>query len=144
VGSCRGFILLNYRVNLYLWNPITAPFRKIPPHLSISKFINWFYKFFNGFGYDPSTDHYLIIVSSCDKSNYDESSDVESSDNESNSDIETFVELFSFNDNKWKQLEGPTLPYKTSDLYYDHKVGLLFNGAFHWIAYRCDRLVDLI
>jgi hypothetical protein len=54
------------------------------------------------------------------------------------------MELFSFNANKWKQWEGPNFPYKTSDVYYDLKVGLLFNETIHWIAYYCDRLVDLI
>ncbi|KAK2417298.1 F-box/kelch-repeat protein [Trifolium repens] len=119
-ASCRGFILLQFKSSIYirdplaeiystfyLWNPSTGLHRQIP----LSPFIvdaQYFY----GFGYDHSTDDYLIVsISSCINSSY--------------------LEFFSLRANTWKQIDDDT------HIHYGNASH--FNGAIHWFAY-CHEL----
>jgi F-box interacting protein len=51
------------------------------------------------------------------------------------------LELFSLRDNKWNQIEDPHFTYFNAAAVV--KVGLFFNGAFHWVAGRNDLSVDV-
>jgi len=71
-----------------------------------------------GFGYDESTDDYLVISISYD-------SIINSS----------YLEFFSLRDSTWKQIdEGINFPYMSAN--GDHIFGLLFNGSINWLAYH--------
>jgi len=56
-GSCRRFIFFHCYPNLYLWNPSTGVHKQIPEFIMPSDNGNDFY----GFGYDQSTDDYLVV-----------------------------------------------------------------------------------
>ncbi|TKY54062.1 F-box/kelch-repeat protein [Spatholobus suberectus] len=61
-GSCRGFLLLELNGVLHVWNPSTAAHKFVisSPIVSPRKG-RMFYVFLRGFGYDPSTDDYLVV-----------------------------------------------------------------------------------
>jgi len=120
-GSCRGFLFLYRFPDICLWNPSTG-FKKQLPVSSFDSdkpYDNHLY----GFGYDHSRDDYVMVVFS----------HVSSS---------SHLEVFSFRDNTWK-------PYlskkrKKSPYFCNHKNGLLFNGAIHWLAWHHDLKMDVI
>ncbi|XP_061349778.1 F-box/kelch-repeat protein At3g06240-like [Gastrolobium bilobum] len=85
-----------------------------------------FFTFSYGFGYDPSTEDYLVVQAVKKISN----------------DWETHLEIFSLRANTWKEIEGTPFPYmNTSDV---PRNGLLFNGAIHWLAFNYDETVNVI
>jgi F-box interacting protein len=124
-GSCRGFILFLYRVSsFYLWNPSTGVHKNIP--LSPLSFVlegeaDYFY----GFGYDHSTDDYLVVSMS-------------SSTNSS------YLEFFSLRANTWKQIDEGTHFHYLNAIEDDPIVGLFFNGAIHWFVYCLNLKKDVI
>jgi len=125
--SCRGFIYLHHGSNFYLWNPSTRVHKQIPLSPNGSYLGVNYLRYLYGFGYDPSTNDYLVVVMSFDK------------------DVHNFllhVEFFSLRDNRWKEIEGPHFPYKNSSHY--SMVGSLFNGAIHWLAFRHDLSMNFI
>ncbi|XP_061366287.1 F-box/kelch-repeat protein At3g23880-like [Gastrolobium bilobum] len=96
LGSCRGFVLFIGRdSNLYIWNPSNGFHRR---HLSFSDFIRKLRRSHNrtlliGFGYDSSTDDYLVVVLWLEEE-------------------ETHMVLFSLRTNLWKKNPGfPYSPY---------------------------------
>ncbi|KAK2411915.1 F-box/kelch-repeat protein [Trifolium repens] len=129
-GSCRGFLLLHcynkqsWICNIYLWNPSTGFHKKIPlsPFASDSGVIEYYNDFY-GFGYDHSTDDYLLVTMSPES--YDDP-------------LPQHLEFFSLRANTWKQIEGTQLPYRNPMDDEQSRVGFLFNGAIHWFAYRHD------
>ncbi|GAU41608.1 hypothetical protein TSUD_196780 [Trifolium subterraneum] len=128
-GSCRGFILLHGYYNIYLWNPSTGLHKKLPlsPYDGCKSNKNYFY----GFGYDHSTDDYLLVSLSRDTRFYD-----------SKLANTKHLEFFSLRANTWKEIEGD-FPYcNASD--NPKTVGSLFNGAIHWFAFRHDLRYDVI
>ncbi|RHN79377.1 putative F-box domain, galactose oxidase/kelch, beta-propeller, F-box associated interaction [Medicago truncatula] len=54
-ASCRGFIYVHTCSEAYIWNPSTGFLRQIPFPPNVSNLI------FYGFGYDESTDDYLVV-----------------------------------------------------------------------------------
>jgi len=122
-GSCRGFILLHCASSLYLWNPSTGFHKQIPMSPFWSEVDDDDEKLY-GFGYDPLTDDYLVLLSffpymySC-------------------------IEFFSLRANTWKQIECPHSSFSNA---FDDKpnVGSLYNGAIHWLAYRSDLQKNVI
>ncbi|XP_058766165.1 F-box/kelch-repeat protein At3g06240-like [Vicia villosa] len=121
-GSCRGFILLCHTFDLYLWNPSTGFHKQIP----ISPFgfnLDCFY----GFGYDHSTDDYLVVLM-FQHDLY-------------NPTLQLLY--FSLKGNTWKQVEGPHYRY-TNRNREEPKGGSLYNGAIHWLAHRDDLLTEVI
>ncbi|PNY17036.1 F-box/kelch-repeat protein [Trifolium pratense] len=114
-GSCRGFILFYCFSSryLYLWNPSTGLHKQIPLSFNSDIFEENFY----GFGYDQSTDDYLVVSGTSS----------------------SLWEFFSFRANKWKQIDddGNNIHYwnATGDC---RQGGSLFNGAIHWLAYCPD------
>ncbi|CAJ2655653.1 unnamed protein product [Trifolium pratense] len=122
-GSCRGFICLYSRPNIFIWNPSTGFKKQIPLSPFVSKVVtNHIY----GFGYDRSRDDYLVVVLSNDPT-------------VANNVVSSHLEFFSIRDNRWKEIEGPHSPYDG----YNGK-GLLFNGAIHWLAGRLNIKIDVI
>ncbi|XP_057455222.1 putative F-box protein At3g16210 [Lotus japonicus] len=111
-GSCRGFLLLNYRQrDLLVWNPSTGAFKPIPyPHS------NSLY----GFWYDASTDDYLVLFMKIPYA----------------PDWKTDIDIFSLKTNSWDQIEGFKFPYWITRARTE--AGLLLNGALHWLVYSCD------
>ncbi|XP_061372414.1 F-box/kelch-repeat protein At3g23880-like [Gastrolobium bilobum] len=102
LGSCRGFILLKYVENddLILWNPSTGALKTISCSPGS--------KFLYGFGYDPSTDDYLVVVANFN------------------------MEFFSLKTNSWNKVKGINFPYLGFGVRFIS--GILLNGALHWLA----------
>ena len=119
-GSCRGFILLHCGACFYLWNPSIGRHKQIP--LSPNEhFINFY-----GFGYDHSTDDYLVVSFSGDQ--------IPNSD-----DVLTHLWLFSLRANVWKEIACTThLPLYTNVSSLVRQVESFFNGAIHWLAFQHD------
>ncbi|GAU41599.1 hypothetical protein TSUD_196690 [Trifolium subterraneum] len=122
-GSCRGFMCLHCCSEIHLWNPSTGAHKQIP--LSPNDFFLNFY----GFGYDQSTDDYLLVSMSYE-TDFDDT-------------ISSHLEIFSLRANMWKEIEDIDIPY-TSAVDAEPKLGLLFSGAIHWIAYLDDLQEDVI
>ncbi|CAI8610242.1 unnamed protein product [Vicia faba] len=74
-------------------------------------------EYFYGFGYDDSTEDYLVV------SVYHYNAPP------------LHLEYYSLKANTWKQVEGPHFPYILEGQY---KPGSLYKGAIHWLAYHCD------
>ncbi|XP_058772041.1 F-box/kelch-repeat protein At3g06240-like [Vicia villosa] len=126
-GSCRGFILLCRSSNIYIWNPCTGVHREIP----ISPFgSNLNADYFYGFGYDPSTEDYLVVLMSR-----------HGSDNPP-----LRLEYFSLKANTWNEVEGPHFPYANGNIFEFPPIpgGSLYNGAIHWLAFREDLQTEVI
>jgi len=120
-GSCRGFIYLQCSSNIYLCNPSTGLYKQIPLSPFDTKLIEHRFDHLYGFGYDRSRDDYLVVSLS-----YDPTVDY----------ISPNFEFFSLRDNTWKQIEMDGAHYYYIVSANDHrKLGVLFNGAIHWLAY---------
>ncbi|CAJ1941214.1 unnamed protein product [Sphenostylis stenocarpa] len=126
LGSCRGFVLLDCFQNLCLWNPSTGIHKQVCHSPIASDMDTMLYTFLHGFGYDPSTDDYLVVQGSIKV-------DLEG---------DTRVEVFSVRANAWKEIEGIHLSYM--NCCDDMKPGVLFNGAIHWLAFRYDVSLNVI
>ncbi|XP_058732759.1 F-box/kelch-repeat protein At3g06240-like [Vicia villosa] len=121
-GSCRGFILFCGSLNIFLWNPSTGVHKQIP----LSPFgSDLDAEYFYGFGYDDSTQDYLVV--SMSHHEYD--------------DPPLHLEYFSLKANTWKEVKGPHFPCTFLD---EPKGGALHKGAIHWLAYRFDLSSDVI
>ncbi|XP_058759122.1 F-box/kelch-repeat protein At3g23880-like [Vicia villosa] len=130
-SSCRGFIFLNcsssiFSSKIYLWNPSTGVHKHIPLPPVVSNKDPDDILYLYGFGYDHSTDDYLVVSMLCDIS-------------KAFSDISSHLNIFSLRANTWKQIECTALlnyshfPYM-DDFFYEERVGFLCNGALHWLA----------
>ncbi|MCI08204.1 F-box/kelch-repeat protein, partial [Trifolium medium] len=62
VGSCNGILCLAVKdpdlVVIRLWNPSIRKFKELPPISEPYIFDMWMY----GFGYDPTSDNYKVVV----------------------------------------------------------------------------------
>jgi F-box interacting protein len=124
-GSCRGFILLHHYFNICLWNPSTALHKKLP--LSSYDGCNSNQNYFYGFGYDHSTDDYLLVSLSHDPKLANTK----------------HLEFFSLRADMWKEIEG-NFPYFNASDYSPERIGSLFNGAIHWYAFHQDLEYEVI
>jgi len=116
-GSCRGFILLHCASSLYLWNPSTGVHKQIPLCSNL-------YKHFYGFGYDHSTDDYLVVSLCNDR--------IPNSDS-----VPSHLWLFSLRANAWKEFPSTThLPFYRIASSFNPNPEFLFNDAIHWLAFR--------
>ncbi|RHN64062.1 putative F-box associated interaction domain-containing protein [Medicago truncatula] len=130
VSSCRGFIFLHHNSSFYLWNPSTRVHKQIPLspielNADVVDAYDCFYLY--GFGYDQLRDDYLVVSVSCDPTLVH---------------CYSRLEFFSLRDNTWKVLEGTRFPYMND--YDDPRVGSLFNGVIHWLAYHHDLVKNAI
>jgi len=119
-------VLLDIYPSLCLWNPSTGIHKQVCPSPIASGMSAMISTFLYGFGYDPSTDDYLVIQVSIDIDPV----------------VATRVEFFSLRANAWKEIEGIHLSYMNCG--NDIKTGLLFNGAIHWLAFRFDVSMNVI
>ncbi|KAG7969566.1 hypothetical protein I3843_07G037000 [Carya illinoinensis] len=112
IGSCNGLVCvaLYSRRYFYIWNPSTGYYRKLPdPGISLSEGIHS-----HGFGYDPSTDDYKLLVA-----NFRTPPPRESE-----------IKVFSFKRNSWKILRGLNHPGLAGSC--RGSAGILCNGSLHW------------
>ncbi|XP_061357373.1 F-box/kelch-repeat protein At3g06240-like [Gastrolobium bilobum] len=119
LGSCRGFLFIERYPNLYLLNPSVGFLRDLS-YFEIGQEHHNEVKPLIGFGYDPSTDNYLIVV-------------LFSTFN--NDDMADRLVIFSLRTNSLKEIQMPHIPF-----YYSENQSLLFNDAIHWLAYGENRL----
>ncbi|XP_027368672.1 F-box/kelch-repeat protein At3g06240-like [Abrus precatorius] len=128
VGSCRGLILLEHSKNLYLWNPFTGAHRLMPLSHAASITNSMVFPILCSFVYDPSTLDYSVVLVSYVPSEIHAT---------------TLVEVFSFKANTWKKIEATHLNYANGvdDVI---RVGSLFNGAIHWVAFCLEKMEYLI
>jgi len=61
VSSCRDFIFSHHRSSYYLWNPSTGVHKQIPLSPLYSNLEAKYSCFRYGFGYDQSTNDYLVV-----------------------------------------------------------------------------------
>lgn len=135
-SSCRGFIVLTCSSSIYLWNPSTGHHKQIPfpPSNLDAKYSCCLY----GFGYDHSTDDYLVVSVSYDTT-------IDPIDDN----ISSHLEFFSLRANTWNEIECLGFAKYNHFPYYmnasdDPKVGTLFNGTIHWFSFRHDLSMDVI
>jgi F-box interacting protein len=124
--SCRGFIFLHHASKFYLWNPSTRVHKQIPLSPNGS-YLGLKLCYLYGFGYDPSTNDYLVVVMSFNTNIHNFSSS---------------LEFFSLRDNRWEEIEGTHFPYTNSSDY--SMVGSLFHGVIHWLVFRRDLSMNVI
>lgn len=106
LGSCNGLVCLEMEEQdgIVLWNPSTREtklFSKPPPIGNESQFY--------GFGYDPSTEDYKVMMGHSDH-------------------MKTVIEVFSVKRNTWRA----HMDLCCVDLSF-HDQGCFLNGALHWI-----------
>ncbi|XP_014518032.2 F-box/kelch-repeat protein At3g23880 [Vigna radiata var. radiata] len=132
IGSCRGLLLLNSCQSLWVWNPSTGVHRKLSSTPIESNLMQaMFFTFLYGFGYDPSTDDYLVVKASYNPFPLDSAT--------------TRVEFFSLRNNVWRDCEATHLSYRNySKGSNGIREGSLFNGAIHWLAFCCNGPMDVI
>ncbi|CAK8542485.1 unnamed protein product [Lathyrus sativus] len=127
-GSCRGFLYLHCDSYFYLWNPSTGIHKNIPasPIITTAS-IDYFSMLLYGFGYDSSTDDYLLVYGSY---NYKTFYDL--------ADTSIDLAIFSLRANEWKLIEyGSHLPYRIIPKCGDGPTaGLLLNEVIHWLVYN--------
>ncbi|CAJ2634486.1 unnamed protein product [Trifolium pratense] len=124
-GSCRGFILLRCSSEFHIWNPSTGLHKQIPLSTNDSYLDIKCLCYLYGFGYDQSTNDYLVVSMSYSYV-HDTATDY----------IVSHLEFFSLRDNTWKEIEGTLFPYLNfSD---GPPVGSLFKEVIHWLVFRVD------
>ncbi|VFQ70156.1 unnamed protein product [Cuscuta campestris] len=111
-GSCNGLICLYIaRETFAAINPTTGETRELPKPTHIPTHAN----FFNGFGYDATTDDYKVV---------------RGPQPTIGPQPEFIVEMFSFKANSWKRIEyDPELKVIEN--------GFFFNGCVHWLVTTC-------
>ncbi|KAL2329777.1 hypothetical protein Fmac_017358 [Flemingia macrophylla] len=124
LGSCRGLILFYYHVgqfiDLILGNPSTGIYKGFPNFGIPNSFLKDITsRFLYGFGYDASTEDYLLILIPCPLYIYPDGEPRK-------------THVFSFKTHSWNL-------YDTNVLYWDMGIqfrsGSLLNGALHWNPY---------
>ena len=119
--------------NFYLWNPSTGVSKRIPVSpitIATGYNTNNTFKVLYGFGYNQSSDDYIVVVGSY-KSGY--------AQHEVSNSIK--LEIFSLRANKWIQLE---LGSHLRTYYVDPKVGSFLNGSIHWLVYNYQTKMNVI
>ncbi|KAL5175193.1 F-box/kelch-repeat protein [Glycine soja] len=128
IGSCRGFILLHCLSHLCVWNPTTGVHKVVPLSPIFFNKDAVFFTLLCGFGYDPSTDDYLV-VHACYNPKHQANC----------------AEIFSLRANAWKGIEGIHFPYthfRYTNRY--NQFGSFLNGAIHWLAFRINASINVI
>ncbi|CAI8610243.1 unnamed protein product [Vicia faba] len=108
------------RLTVAFHSTLIVSFRSILPMIFKLKGHAEDAEYFYGFGYDDSTEDYLVV--SMSHHDYDDPS--------------LHLEYFSLKANAWEEVEGPHFSYTFDD---EPKGGSLYKGAIHWLAY-CDDL----
>ncbi|XP_058189470.1 F-box/kelch-repeat protein At3g23880-like [Rhododendron vialii] len=110
LGSCDGLLLMRIDVDLFLWNPLTAFFKRVLAYEPL----RYDYRVRSGLCYDSASDEYKAVLALARHSpGWDD------------------VVVGSFRSKSWKRIG---FPYKV------HTVGSgpVVNGNIHWFASRKD------
>lgn len=130
VSSCRGFLLLTCDKDFYIWNPSTGVLKYTPVSVSPTTMASNDHtlRLLYGFGYDPSTDDYLVVLGSFKHTIHPADSSID-------------LAIFSFRANQWKQiLRASHFPYRIIDTCVYPGVGLLLNHVIHWLVCNYETL----
>nr|KYP58174.1 F-box/kelch-repeat protein At3g06240 family [Cajanus cajan] len=127
LGSCRGFLLLELNGIFCVWNPSTGAYKFVHPSPVVTGRRKFFA--FRGFGYDPSTDDYLVV---------------QVYHNKLSGDYATLVDYFSIKTNSWKEIGATPLNYRQCFSYRNSTAGCFLNGAIHWLAVCYDASIHVI
>lgn len=121
VGSCRGFILLMFTgldsIGFIVWNPSTGLGKEI-----LHKPMERSCEYLSGFGYDPSTDDYVIVNVILSRRKHPK------------------IECFSLRANSWSCTKSKA-PYRENLTFGD---GVFLNGALHWLVKPKDKVAVII
>lgn len=132
MASCNGLVLLGesyqgYFKNLFIWNPLTGFFRKLPSpcfarlegtkSTEEKRCINFL---FYGFGQVSNTDDYKIVFIKPVPGDF------------------VNVHVFSLGTNSWKVIKAPSSSWTGCN----DGQGTLSNGAIHWVNY--SNPIDLL
>ncbi|KAL6203668.1 hypothetical protein ACLB2K_027368 [Fragaria x ananassa] len=117
LASCNGLVVLVersesiYTNNLFIWNPSTGFYRKIPsPENSMmTKLGRYTWSVSCGFGNVMATDEHKLVF-------FDPS--------------DSAVHIFSTRDSKWKVIKAPHSKFPE----HDGRPLLVSNGACHWVS----------
>ncbi|MED6179467.1 hypothetical protein PIB30_001230 [Stylosanthes scabra] len=125
MGSCRGFILLINFVNgthFVVWNPTTGFHTTVSyPSALLRGDMYRPHQLWAGFGYDKSSDDYLVVTGWRDPCK--------------TSEVKSRWEFFSVRNNSWKEIE--TGGFRSNYLITCNS-GVFYNGAIHWLAVRSN------
>ncbi|KAG2406987.1 hypothetical protein LR48_Vigan01g337600 [Vigna angularis] len=115
-GSCRGFLILECWNHLCLWNPCTGFHKQVCRSPMDSLKDNPYDLLFQGLGYDPLTDDYLVVQLLKNLYTNDRKG----------------AEVFSIRANKWMEIEPINLSFKSCR---DNKRPCrVLNNAIHWLG----------
>ncbi|XP_057436218.1 F-box/kelch-repeat protein At3g23880-like isoform X2 [Lotus japonicus] len=130
VGSCRGFVLVAYpQGDVIVWNPSTGVQRRIVDDLD-----EMIAMYPTGFGYDKSTDDYLLVIMNVIPEGYYP---------EDVPDLPTTIRIFSMKTNSWFNQEGTYAQYV--DMGCAHlKIGAFLNDTLHWLVTSYETKLHLI
>ncbi|KAK7295588.1 hypothetical protein RJT34_18498 [Clitoria ternatea] len=121
LGSCRGFLLLHHQradFDLIVWNPSTGAHKSIPRPVQCDFDVTGMSPFLCGFGYDPSTNDYLIILVPFGKNRF---------------------QTYSFKTNLWNATDHNYFPLRPIGCY---SFFLFINDAFYWLtSYKHDPVI---
>ncbi|XVF62744.1 hypothetical protein PTKIN_Ptkin09bG0032800 [Pterospermum kingtungense] len=116
LGSCNGLVALisvmNLSVtkNLFIWNPSTRDYKKLPEHRLPSVYS--LHRYFYGLGYDSTSDDYKLLFGREASPNFPIINSA----------------IFSLRKNSWRTIENPPSHHN-----YGHtQPGVFVNGALHW------------
>ncbi|KAG8650721.1 hypothetical protein MANES_07G065200v8 [Manihot esculenta] len=116
IGSCSGLVCIgsNFDHKLVIWNPCTGT------HLVIPYPSDSFTYYSYGFGYDPSSECFKIVLVSLEE--------------------RTIFQIFSSKSSSWRSL---CCPYGSTYIlvnYIGDSPAPLLNGALHWLSYSKPQL----
>ncbi|KAF7813729.1 F-box/kelch-repeat protein [Senna tora] len=107
-GSCKGFVVVHNGDHLFVWNPSTGSCKQLTSSPMTSQFV----RFIHGFGYDASTDDYLLVLAGGEL---------------------RYAQFFSMKANSWKEIEG-SANFSYCKAVIESSIGSFLNGAIHWLV----------
>ncbi|KAK6254633.1 hypothetical protein SCA6_015938 [Theobroma cacao] len=119
MGSCHGLVAVALEKDkVFLWNPSTGDYKKLPDPCFPSSGLLCFY----GFGYDSSTDDYKLLLGAQTSAWHPISYTFCK---------EVTVSIFSLRNNSWRMIQFPSA--NSSIFPFLNLSGSLVNGALHWL-----------
>ncbi|OMO95191.1 hypothetical protein CCACVL1_05506 [Corchorus capsularis] len=138
VGSCHGLLCLafNKGKDIYLWNPSTRDYNKLPDHPCLlpdhdippKDHGKTSYSFIFGFGYDSFSDDYKVLLGDQDEHFFeiDQDEHFESAK-------EVKFAMFSMRENCWRIIQQLP-PSKFLKQYYIQFESKFVNGTLNWLV----------
>ncbi|XP_057422550.1 F-box/kelch-repeat protein At3g23880-like [Lotus japonicus] len=135
LGYCRGFVIVVYEQgDVFLWNPSTGVHKKF----NIAHVSDFTFDSLHGFGYDTSTDDYLVVCMvlipyDCFEEDPEDVADC----------YPTRISFFSLKTNSWFYPEGTYVQYWDNGE-REFKVGCLLNEALHWLVTSYETKLQVV